>query len=93
MQERSAAARAAVLREEIERDRRVDGRAPGPRRRHATNRDDIDRFYARLGPKGTLAQVRAEITTLARDLGLQVGGLSYNPGRRSRGRGRGPAPQ
>jgi len=44
-----------------------------------TNRTDTDRFYARLGPKGTLAQVRAEITTLARELGLKVGGLSYNP--------------
>jgi Tfp pilus assembly protein PilO len=40
---------------------------------------DVERFYARLGPKGTLSQVRAEITMLARELGLKVGGLSYNP--------------
>ena len=78
--------------DEMERDRRV---AAGLRDRAdamKTNRDDLDRFYARLGPKGTLAQVRAEITTLARDLGLQVGGLSYNPEDGQGGRGRGPAP-
>jgi Tfp pilus assembly protein PilO len=77
--ERSAAERAAVLRGELERDRLV---AAGLRDRAdamKTNRVDVDRFYARLGPKGTLAQVRAEITTLARELGLKVGGLSYNP--------------
>jgi Tfp pilus assembly protein PilO len=79
MRERSAAERASVLREEIERDRRVTAalraRSDGMR----SNGEDLDRFYARLGPKGTLAQVRAEITSLARDLGLRVGDLAYTP--------------
>jgi Tfp pilus assembly protein PilO len=79
LKERSAAARAAVLRGELERDRRVSAGLHDRADAMNTNRVDTDRFYARLGPKGTLAQVRAEITTLARELGLKVGGLSYNP--------------
>jgi len=79
LKERSAAARAAVLRDELERDRRVSAGLRDRADAMTTNRVDADRFYARLGPKGTLTQVRAEITTLARDLGLRVGGLSYNP--------------
>ena len=75
--ERSAAARASVLRGEVERDRRVTAALRDRSDAMKTNRLDIDRFYARLGPKGTLAQVRAEITTLARELGLKVGGFSY----------------
>ena len=79
MRERSAAARAAVLREEIERDRRATAALRGRSDTMRSNREDVDRFYQRLGPKGTLAQVRAEIRTLASDLGLRVGGLSYTP--------------
>jgi Tfp pilus assembly protein PilO len=78
LKERSAAARASVLRGELERDRRVAASLRDRSDAMKTNRLDIDRFYARLGPKGTLAQVRAEITTLARELGLKVGALSYN---------------
>jgi len=78
LRERSAAERASVLRGELERDRRVTAGLRDRSDAMKTNRLDIDRFYARLGPKGTLAQVRAEITTLARELGLKVGGLSYN---------------
>jgi Tfp pilus assembly protein PilO len=66
-----------VLRGEVERDRRVTAALRDRSDAMKTNRLDIDRFYARLGPKGTLAQVRAEITTLARELGLKVGGFSY----------------
>jgi Tfp pilus assembly protein PilO len=79
MREQSAAARAAILRDEIERDRRVTAALRGRSDAMRSNREDVDRFYRRLGPKGTLAQVRAEITTLASDLGLHVGGLSYTP--------------
>ena len=78
LQARSAAARASVLRGELERDRLVAAAFRDRADAMNTNRADVDRFYARLGPKGTLAQVRAEITTLARELGLKVGGLSYN---------------
>ena len=79
LKERSAAARAAVLRGELERDRRVTAGLRDRADAMNTNRADTDRFYTRLGAKGSLAQVRAEITTLARELGLKVGGLSYNP--------------
>jgi Tfp pilus assembly protein PilO len=79
MRERSAAARATVLREEIERDRRVTSALRARSETLRTNREDLDRFYARLGRKDTLAQVRAEITALAADLGLRVGGLTYSP--------------
>ena len=79
LKERSAAARASVLRGEVERDRRIPASLRDRSDAMNTNRLDTDRFYARLGPKGTLAQVRAEITTLARELGLKVGGLSYSP--------------
>jgi len=78
LRERSAAARASVLRGELERDRRVAAALRDRADAMKTNRTDTDRFYARLGPKGTLAQVRAEITTLARELGLKVGGFSYS---------------
>jgi Tfp pilus assembly protein PilO len=79
MRERSASVRAAVLRDEIDRDRRVTAALRGRSDAMRSNREDLGRFYDRLGPKGTLAQVRAEITTLAQDLGLRVGGLSYTP--------------
>jgi Tfp pilus assembly protein PilO len=79
MRERSAAVRAAVLRDEIERDRRVTAALRGRADAMQANGRDVDRFYERLGPKGTLSQVRAEITTLARDLGLHVGALAYSP--------------
>lgn len=79
LRERSAAARAAALRDELERDRRVTAALRGRAEAMTSNRADVDQFYARLGPKGTLAQVRAEITALARELGLKVGGLTYNP--------------
>ncbi|HZM52432.1 MAG TPA: hypothetical protein VFE68_18155, partial [Vicinamibacteria bacterium] len=77
LRERSAAARASALRGELERDRRVAAALRDRADAMKTNRTDTDLFYARLGPKGTLAQVRAEITTLARELGLKVGGFSY----------------
>jgi len=78
LRERSAAVRASVLRGELERDRRAAAALRDRADAMKTNRTDTDQFYARLGPKGTLAQVRAEITTLARELGLKVGGFSYS---------------
>lgn len=79
LRERSAAARAAVLRDEVGRDRRVTAALRARADAMRTNGGDVERFYARLGPKETLSQVRAEITALARELGLKVGALSYNP--------------
>jgi Tfp pilus assembly protein PilO len=79
LKERSAAARASVLRGELERDRRITAALRDRAEAMKTNRTDADRFYARLGPKDTLSQVRAEITAIARELGLKVGALSYSP--------------
>jgi len=79
LKERSAAARVSVLRGELERDRRVTAALRDRSETMKTNRTDADRFYARLGPKATLSQLRAEITAIARELGLKVGGLSYSP--------------
>ncbi len=77
--QRNAAAREAVLRGEVERNRRVLAALKARAQAMTTNRDDVERFYARLGSKSTLLQVRAEITTLAQELGLRVGSLSYSP--------------
>jgi Tfp pilus assembly protein PilO len=79
LKERSAAARVSVLRGELERDRRVTAALRDRAETMKTNRTDADRFYSRLGPKDTLSQVRAEITAIARELGLKVAGLSYSP--------------
>lgn len=79
LREKSAAERAGVLRQEVERERRATALLRARSEAMRTNGSDVTRFYQRLGPKGTLSQVRAEIAALARDLGLQVGALTYNP--------------
>jgi Tfp pilus assembly protein PilO len=79
LRERSAAARLQVLRDEVERDRRITEALRGRAETMRSNQADVGRFYARLGPKATLSQVRAEITALARELGLKVGGFTYTP--------------
>ncbi len=80
LRERSASARAQVLRDEVAHDRRVSAALRGRADAMQSNRLDAEHFYARLGPKDpTLAQVRAEITALARELGLKVGALTYSP--------------
>ena len=78
LRERNAAARASVLREEVELDRRVAAGLRARAEAMKSNRSDLERFYARLGPKATLLQVRAEITTVAKELGLRVGDLAYS---------------
>ncbi|HUG55158.1 MAG TPA: type 4a pilus biogenesis protein PilO [Vicinamibacteria bacterium] len=79
LREQSVAARAAVLREEVAGQRLATAALRRRANAMVTNRTDVERFHARLGPKGTLLQVRAEITALARELGLRVGALSYLP--------------
>jgi Tfp pilus assembly protein PilO len=79
LREKSVAERAAVLREEVERDRRTTAALRRRADAMVSNRTDAERFHARLGPKTTLLQVRGEITSLARDLGLRVGTLTYAP--------------
>jgi len=79
LREKSASVRAQVLREEVARDRRVSAALRARSEAMQSNRTDVDRFYARLGPKAALSSVRQEIAALARELGLKVGGLTYSP--------------
>ena len=79
LRERSVALRADVLRQEVERDRRLTRKLRRRTEAMNTNRSDVQRFYARLGPKETLAEVREQIRALARELGLRVGALTYSP--------------
>jgi Tfp pilus assembly protein PilO len=79
MSDRDAAARAAALQAQVEHERALTAALRGRADAMRSNRDDAERFYAHLGPKGTLIQVRAEITALARELGLRVGSLAYSP--------------
>lgn len=75
--ERSIAARREVLRLEVAQQR---ARAEALRRRTEamrTNAADVDRFYARLGAKGSLLDVQREIAGIARELGVQAGSRSY----------------
>lgn len=79
LRERTASARAQVLREEVDRDRRVSAALRARADAMQSNRSDVERFYARLGNKAALSSVREEIAALARELGLKVGALSYSP--------------
>jgi len=79
LREKSAAERVKVLRAEVERDRRVTAALRTRAQTMRSNQADLGRFYARLGPKATLAQVREEITALARELGFKVGNFNYTP--------------
>jgi Tfp pilus assembly protein PilO len=79
LREKSAAERAGVLRQDVERERRATALLRARSEAIRTNGADVTRFYQRLGPKGTLSQVREEIAALARELGLQVGALNYSP--------------
>jgi Tfp pilus assembly protein PilO len=79
LREKSASARAQVLREEVDRDRRVTAALRGRAEAMESNRTDVERFYAHLGSKSSLSSVRQEIAALARELGLKVGALTYSP--------------
>jgi len=79
LREKSASARAQVLREEVDRDRRVTAALRGRAEAMESNRTDVERFYTHLGSKSSLSSVRQEIAALARELGLKVGALTYSP--------------
>jgi len=72
--ERSVAARAVVLREEVARER---ARVAGIRERARTieaNTADVKHFYDALGRKDSLLTIQESIAGIARQLGLTVGG-------------------
>lgn len=78
LQEKSAAARVEIMRSEVQRERQrvaaLRGRADAVR----TNAQDVDRFYASLGTKGSLLSLREEIARSASELGLRVGARTYS---------------
>ena len=79
VRERNVAVRADVLRADVERQRRATGALRLRAETMVSNRGDVSRFYARLGSKASLLDVRAQITALASELGLKVGALVYSP--------------
>jgi Tfp pilus assembly protein PilO len=77
VRERTIAARAVTLRDEVARER---SRVEALRQRARTiegNAADVDRFYKSLGTKGALLEIQEDIVGAARQLGLTLGNRSY----------------
>jgi Tfp pilus assembly protein PilO len=75
--ERTIAARAVVLREEVARER---ARVAGLRERARTiqaNTADVASFYQSLGRKDSVLMIQEAIAGIARQLGLTVGNRAY----------------
>ena len=75
--ERTIAARAVVLRDEVAQER---ARVEGLRHRARTiegNMADVTRFYQALGRKESLLKIQEDIVGIARQLGLRIGNRSY----------------
>ena len=75
--ERTIAARAVVLREEVAQER---SRVEGLRHRARTiegNTTDVARFYQALGRKESLLRIQEDIAGVARQLGLTLGNRAY----------------
>ena len=78
VRERTIAARAVVLRQEVAEQRAV---VEGVRQRARTieaNTADVTKFYQSLGPKESLLKVQEDIVGVARQLGLTLGNRSYS---------------
>ena len=76
-QERTIAAQAVVLRQEVAEER---ARVEGVRERARTieaNTTDVTRFYQALGRKESLLMIQEAIAGIARQLGLTLGSRSY----------------
>ena len=76
-EERTMAARAVVLREQVAQER---ARVEGLRLRARTidaNAVDVGRFYEALGRKESLLKIQEDIVGIARQLGLTLGSRSY----------------
>jgi Tfp pilus assembly protein PilO len=75
--ERTIAARAVVLREEVAQER---SRVEGLRQRARTiegNTTDVGRFYQALGRKESLLKIQEDIAGVARRLGITLGNRAY----------------
>ena len=78
--ERTIAARAVVLRQQLAEER---SRVEVLRQRARTierNAADVKLFYAALGRKESLLEIQEDIAGVARQLGLTVGNRSYDDG-------------
>jgi hypothetical protein len=75
--ERTLAARAATLREEVERERRQIHEERGQDLVLARNAADVAELYRRAGNKAAILRVRDEVEALAREIGFRVGARSY----------------
>ncbi len=76
--ERTIAARAVVLREEVAQERsRVEGLRLRARTIEA-NKTDVARFYQALGRKESLLEIQEDIAGVARRLGLTLGNRAYS---------------
>jgi hypothetical protein len=75
--ERSVAARAATLREQVERERRLLQEERRQDRVLSRNAADVAELYRRAGQKASILKVRDEVEALAREIGFRVGGRSY----------------
>jgi Tfp pilus assembly protein PilO len=76
--ERTIAARAVILRDEVAQER---SRVEGVRERARTieaNKADVGRFYQALGRKDSLLRIQEDIVAVARQLGLTLGSRAYN---------------
>lgn len=75
--ERTLATRAAILREEVEREQRVIRDERKQDRVLARNAQDVAELYRRAGSKASILKVRNEVEGLAREIGFRLGARSY----------------
>ena len=75
--ERSLAARAATLREGLEREQRQIREERRQDRVLTRNAEDVAALYKRAGQKASILKVRDEVEGLAREIGFRLGARSY----------------
>jgi Tfp pilus assembly protein PilO len=78
IEERSLAARAETLRQEVGREQRLIREERRQDRVLHKNAEAVDTLYRRAGEKASILRVRDEVEALAREIGFRVGGRSYS---------------
>jgi Tfp pilus assembly protein PilO len=76
--ERTIAARAVVLRDEVAQERARLEQVQERARTIEANTGDVARFYQALGRKDSLLRIQEDIVGVARQLGLVLGNRAYN---------------
>ncbi len=77
VRERTIAARAVILREELAAERARVGALRDRARAIEANTADVGRFHQALGRKESLLEIQEDIAGVARQLGLTLGDRSY----------------